>query len=159
VGLDRRQPFLVAQEEEELGFGARGHAVKAQLLQPLDLALEHPAGVTFERGTVGVGNVADQAGYAPPAGVLDLVGEDDESVVVGLEQHVGLFDAGEPLDRRAVEHHLAVQGLLELRDGHLDVLVLAQNVGELEPQEPDVVFGHRLEDFFLRESHTATLYG
>jgi hypothetical protein len=34
---------------------------------------------------------------------------------VGLKQHVRLLDPHEPLDRRAVEHDVAVERLLELR--------------------------------------------
>src|SRR6202040_914387 len=49
--------------------------------------------------------------------------------------HVGLLDAGEALDRRAVEEDLAVQGLLELATRYLDVLGHAEDAGELEPHE------------------------
>ena len=39
-----------------------------------------------------------------------------------------------------------VERLLELRRGELDVLVDAEDVGELQPQEADVVLPGELED-------------
>ena len=68
---------------------------------------------------------------------------------VGLEQHVRLLDPHEPLDRGAVEHDLAVQRLLELAAGHLDVLVDAEDVGELQPEEIDAEAAGQLEKVVL----------
>ena len=45
---------------------------------------------------------------------------------------VRFFDPDEPLDRRPVEHDIAVESLLELRRRDLDDLVHDQDVGELE---------------------------
>ena len=42
---------------------------------------------------------------------------DPEGVEIGHQQHVRLLDADEALDRRAVEHDLAVERLLELKQG------------------------------------------
>src|SRR2546427_4966050 len=46
-----------------------------------------------------------------------------------------LLHAREPLERRAVERHLAGQRFLELGGGHLHGLVDAQQVGELRSEE------------------------
>ena len=65
---------------------------------------------------------------------------------VGSEQHVGLFDPDESFDRGSVEHDVAGQRLLELRRRDLDVLVDAEDVRELQSQEPDVVGGGEIQD-------------
>ena len=65
---------------------------------------------------------------------------------VGLEVHVRLFDADEPLDRGSVEHDSPVERLLELPIRHLDVLDDAQDVGELEAHELDLFPLDALQD-------------
>ena len=57
-----------------------------------------------------------------------------------------------PLDRRAVEHHLAVERLLELAVWDFDVLDGAEDVGELQPQELDLLLLGRVEERFLGQS-------
>ena len=69
-----------------------------------------------------------------------------EGAEVGLEVHVRLFDADEALDRRAVEHDAAVERLLELPVRHLDVLGRAEDVGELEAHELDLLALDALEN-------------
>jgi len=64
-------------------------------------------------------------------------GEDRVAGEVGHEEHVRLLDPAEALDRGAVEHDLALQGLAELALRHLHVLVLAHDVGEDEAKKPD----------------------
>ena len=82
---------------------------------------------------------------------------------VGREQHVRLLDPHEPFDRRAVEHDVAVERLLELRRRNLDVLVDAENVGELKSQEADVVLRGELENVLLacagRVTNSRSLFG
>jgi hypothetical protein len=65
---------------------------------------------------------------------------------VGREVHVRLLDADEPLDRRAVEHDQAVERVLELPVGHLDVLDRPEDVGELQAQELDLLALGPFED-------------
>ena len=65
---------------------------------------------------------------------------------VGPQVHVRLFDADEALDRRAVEHDLAVQRVLELAVGDLDVLDGPEDVGELQAQELHLLALGALED-------------
>ena len=77
--------------------------------------------------------------------------EDTERREIRLEIHVGLFDAHEPLDRRAVEHDPAVERLLELPVGDLDVLDRPENVGELEAHELDLLALRALQDLRLRD--------
>jgi hypothetical protein len=96
------------------------------------LALEGGPGAPGERLLVRGVDVAEQPGH--PAALV-VIGQDAEGVEVGLEQHVRLFDPHEPLDGRPVEHDLAAERLLELAARHFDVLVDAEDVGELEAEE------------------------
>ena len=48
-----------------------------------------------------------------------------------------------PFDRRAVEHDVAIESFLELRLRNLDVLVYAENVGELKAQKANIVLRRR----------------
>ncbi len=89
------------------------------------------------------GDVADQPADLALAG---LPGKDLEGVEIGHQEHVRFLDAGKTLDGRAVEHDLAVEGLLELALGDLDVLDDAVDVGELEPHEVDLLFFGSGED-------------
>jgi len=65
--------------------------------------------------------------------------KDEEGRQVGDQEHVALFHADEPLDGRPVEQDVARQRLGELRRRDFDVLVDAEDVGELQPDETDVV--------------------
>ena len=100
----------------------------------VDLALERVPGTAVEGLLVRGVDVAEEPRH--PAALV-VVRQHAEGGEVGLEQHVRLLDPHEPLDRRPVEHDLAVQRLLELAARHLDVLVDAQDVGELQPEEVD----------------------
>ena len=91
-------------------------------------------------------DVAEQPGY--PAAFV-VVGEDPEGVQIRLEEHVRFLDPDEALDRGAIEHDLPVQRLLELAARHLDVLVDAQDVGELKPDEIDAEPTGQLQDVIL----------
>src|SRR6184192_2768740 len=135
----------VELEDEELRFGARHHLV-AQRLRRRDLPLQRLARASRERRPVGVVDVADEPGDAPP---LVVVRQHPERVEVGLQDHVRLLDPHEPLDRRAVEHDVALERLVELALGHFDVLVDAQDVGELEAQEVDFLLLAELEQLAL----------
>ena len=68
---------------------------------------------------------------------------------VGTEIHVRFLDADEALDRRAVEHDLAVERVCELAVRDLDVLDDAEDVGELKAQELDPFLLGPLEDLLL----------
>src|SRR5439155_3252395 len=53
-------------------------------------------------------------------------------------------------DRRAVEHDFAVERLFELAIGYLDILDCAEDVGELEAHELDLLALRPLENLRLR---------
>jgi hypothetical protein len=61
-----------------------------------------------------------------------------------------LFDAHEPLDRGAVEHDSPLERLLELAVWHLDVFQDAEDVGELEAHELDLLALDTLQNPGLR---------
>jgi hypothetical protein len=130
----RRRLVGAGAEEEELGLHPGVHR-EAHRGRARDLALENPARVARERRAVGQVDVADEPRDArlgvPPR-------EDLEGREVGREEHVRFLDAHETLDRRAVEHDVAGERLLELRRRDLDVLVDAEDVGELQAHRADV---------------------
>ena len=134
VGVERGASLLVLLEQKELGLRP-GHHLEALFRGALDLPLERQPRTAGERRAVRQMDVADHARHFRAVRVGP--GIDLEGVPVGNQQHVRFFDAGESLDRRAVEHDLAVEGFLELTARHLDVLDDAQEVGELESEEAD----------------------
>jgi hypothetical protein len=136
MGRRDRGPVRVALKEEELGLGT-GHHLVTHLLGLGDHPFESAAWTTGERPAVRGGDVADKSANLALVG---LPGEDPERVEIGHQEHVGLLDAREALDRGTIEHDLAVEGLRELTLGHLDVLDDAVDVGELKTQEMDLVF-------------------
>ena len=99
-----------AAEQEELDLGVRveGEAEVGGLGQR---ALEDVARVGVRRGAVGHQDVAEHPGAA---GLLRAPGQHLEGRRVGRGEHVRLVDAGEALDRRAVEADALGEGALEL---------------------------------------------
>jgi hypothetical protein len=88
-----------------------------------------------------------------------LEGVDLEGLQIRDEEHVRFLDAGEALDGAAVEHDLAVQGLLELTLGDFDVLDDAVDIGELEAQEVNGFLGGGGENVLGRFRHRVTPFG
>src|SRR6266516_3671635 len=78
---------------------------------------------------VGSVDVTDHAGDLP-GGVA--VRKHAKRLQIGPQHHVGFLDPDESLDGRAVEHDVALERLLKLAVRHLDVLVDAEDVRELE---------------------------
>ncbi len=132
-------------EEKELRFTPRHHR-EAELSGPGELALERRPGTAGEGLLIGGIDVAEKTGH-PPA--LVVVRQDPEGLEVGLEEHVRLLDPHEALDRGAVEHDLAVERLVELAPRYLDVLVDAEDVGELQAEEVHPELTRELEDVRL----------
>jgi hypothetical protein len=83
--------------------------------------------------------------------------QDLERRGVGVGEHVGLVDAGEALDGRAVEADALLEGVLELGRGHAHALEEAQHVGEPQSYEPDVTLLERPEHEVLLLAHGTTL--
>ena len=147
VRLGRRLAVRPALEHEELGFHPRVHRVAHARRASAITRFSAPRGSPANGVAVGHVDVADQ----PRDAILRIAPRKDRNVVeVGREQHVRLLDPHEPLDRRAVEHDVAGERLLELRRRDLDVLVDAEDVGELQAQEADVVLPGELEDVLRR---------
>ncbi len=148
VGDRRRLALGTWLEHEELGFHPRVHRV-AHLRGTRDLPLERRPWVTVERLPVRPVDVTDD----PRDAILGVTPREQlKRREVGREQHVRLLDAHEPFDRRPIEHDVPVERLLELRRGQLDVLVHAENVGELQTKESHVVLAREHEDVGLRRA-------
>ncbi len=131
VRLGRRHAVF-RLEEKELGFGPRVHR-EALRRGHADHLLETRARIADERLAVRCVDVADHprdffAGRARPR-------KDAKRRQVRPQVHVGFFDADEALDRRAVEHDLSVERVLELTIGDLDVLDRPEDVRELKAHE------------------------
>ena len=146
VRQGRHVAVLITPEEEELELGA-GVPDVAQLAGPLDLLLQHEARVAHEGVAAGGHDVADDARGAAAAKrtaaqrpVARLPGDLGERVHVRLEPLVALGDAREALDRAAVEPGAVLDRAGELVQRDRDALDDAQDVGELELHEADVVF-------------------
>jgi hypothetical protein len=95
------------------------------------------------------------SGPAPSVAVAGLPGDLGEGVHVRLQVLVALGDAGEALDRAAVEPRPVLDriGQLVERDG--DALDGADDVGELELDEADVVLLGRFDLLQMRSSRPA----
>ena len=135
-------------EQEELGLRARPSSTK-----PLSLA----------RAMTRFSAVRGQPANGVPSGLAMsqmirptcseppyVHGKHLERREVRLEVHVRFLDADEALDGRAVEHDPAVERLLELPVRHLDVLDDAEDVGELEAEELDLLALDALENARFR---------
>ena len=72
--------------------------------------------------------------------------EDAEGVQVRTQVHVRFLDPDESLDRRPVEHDPAIERFGELPVRNLDVLDRAEDIGELQAQEFDLLALRSLED-------------
>ncbi len=84
-------------------------------------------------------------------------GDDGEGREIRDQEHVGLGDAGEPGDRRAVDPLAAVDDVLENLHGNRDALDETHDVGELEVDELDLVFLRPAENFFLARAFAQDL--
>lgn len=150
VGLGGGLALVVGLKQEELGLRPHVEGVVAHGLRPLEHPLEHVPGVAHEGGTVGVVHVADQ-----PGGLVLLVpGVHHEGIQVGIEALVGLVNAHEALHRGAVEHDLVVDRPLNLGGRQRHVLELAENIGELEADEFDLLLLDHADNVFLRVRHS-----
>ena len=131
-------------EVEELELGADVVGVEAHLLGAFEGALQNPARVALVGLAAGHPDVAEHAGD----GVLRLgaPGDQVEGRGVRHRDHVRLLDRVEAGDRGPVETHAAVEGVLELGGVDREALQLAEDVGEPEPHETDVVLLDHLDD-------------
>ena len=150
VGLGGGLALPIGLKQEKFRLGSHVKGVVPHGLGPLQNPLQHAPRVTYKGGTVRVVHIADQPGHL---GLLRLPGENDEAVQVGIQVLVGLVDADKALDGRAVQHDLVVHRLLNLGGGDGYVFQLAENVGELHPDELHVFFPHRADDILFGIAH------
>ena len=149
-GADAPVGVAVDQVELDLRVDVAG---EAGLGDPGELTLEHRARVGAGGLAVGREDVTEHAGHAvvpvPPGQHLEGGG-------VGGQEHVGLEDARQSLDRRSVEADALLEGALDLRrcDGH--GLELSGDVGEPQADEADVAFLDGTEHVLLLLVHGAS---
>ena len=122
--------------------------------RPAQGPLEDEPRVGVRRRAVGHHDVAEHPGRGRP---LAAPRQDLERRRVGLGQHVGLEDAREALDRRAVEADALGERALELGRGHRDGLQRAEHVGEPQPHEADVALLERPQDEVFLLTHVPIL--
>ena len=137
---------LLGLKEEELRLGPGHQRVPFGRRHGNDF-LQADAWIAGEGLTIRRVDVADHPGdaFARCAGP----GEDAERREVGPQVHVRLFDTDETLDRRSVEHDLAIERFHELAVRDLDVLDRAEDVGELQAHELDLLALGPLENLRL----------
>ena len=97
--------LLVGLKEEKLQLRADVEGVKAHVPGLPDHPAEHPSGVAYEGGAVGVVHVADEPGHPPLGGPP---GENGKAAPVREQVLVRLVHPGKALDGGAVEHDLVV---------------------------------------------------
>ena len=81
--------------------------------------------------------------------VLGPPGQDGEGAEIRPQILVAFVDAHKTLDAAAVDHDLVVHGLFDLAGGDGHVFQLAENIGELHPDEFHIIFPHHADDVFL----------
>src|SRR5215212_6644480 len=146
---------LVVAEEKELELRTEVVVVEAHLLRTIEGAAHDVTGVALVGLAAGLEHVAEDAadrvlGAAP--------GEDPEGVGVGHGDHVGLLDAVEARDRGPVEAHAVGERVLQLVLADRERLELAEDVGEPEPDELDVLVLYALQDLGGVRSHAPTSF-
>src|SRR5205814_683516 len=105
-----------------LGGGVEG---EPPLPGPLQAAAQHVTGAALEVGAVQVRHVAEDPRHR------SLVGpprKDLKGLGIGPGQDVALLDPAEPVDRRAVERHALLEGVLQLGRRDAEGLQCSQDV-------------------------------
>ena len=118
----------------------------AEVRRALELPLQHEARVALERRAV---RVLDVAEHARDAALARAPRQDGERRRVGHGDHVGLVDAREPLDARAVEALALFERLFQLLDRDGEALERAEDVREPQPDELHIVVAARLQHVAL----------
>ena len=154
LGAGGGPAVLVRLKEEKFQLRPDVELIKAHGVGPAQRPAQHPPGVPHKGRAVGVVHVAEHAGHPAPG---HLRRQDKEAVQVGVQALVRLVDAGEALDGGAVKHDLVVHRLLHLGGGDGHVLHLAENVGELHPDELDLLLPDQADDVFLGIGHGQNL--
>ena len=122
-------------EVEELELRPHVEVREPESLRAFERAPQDLPGIALVGLAAGRDHVAEHARHAA---VLRPPGEHREGGRVGHGDHVRLLDGVEARDRRAVEAHPALEGVLQLLRVHREALELPQDVREPQPDEADV---------------------
>ena len=140
--VERRRALSDVLEVEELQLRADVEG-EAEVGGALELALEDVARVALERRAVRVLDVAEHAGDAALARAPGQ--ELRRSTGRAWRSCRDSSMRAKPSMRAAVEAHALLERLLQLLDGDREALEGAEDVGEPEPDELDVVVAARLQ--------------
>ena len=132
---DLRPPL--EEEELDLRVGVEG---EAELRRSAQRTFEDPARVRVGRAAVRQEDVAE---HSRSTGRLGPPREDLEGRRIRFGQHVRLVHPGKTLDRRTVEPEPLCERPLEFGGRDRDRLQETEDVGEPQPDEPDVSFLER----------------
>ena len=80
-------------------------------------------------------------------------GSSSKRVGVGPGEDVALLHAGEAVDRRTVERHALLEGVLQLDRADGEALELAEDVREPQPHEADAALLDRAQDVIALSFH------
>ena len=139
--VERRRAFGVL-EVEVLDFGpdVEGEAKRRGALQ---VALEYLSRVAGKWRAVRQMDVAEHSG--DPA-FSRAPGQDLQCRRVGEGGHVALAGAGEAFNRTAIEADALLERFFQLLEGDREALERAENVGEPEANELDILLTALLQD-------------
>ena len=150
AGVERPGPAVVAGDEvEELHL--RGDVEReATGPGPLEVAPQDTPGVTLEWSTVEVEDVAEDPGFGRVG-----IGPREQLEAVGVRsgEDVALLHPREAVDRRTIERHALLEGVLQLDRADREALQLAQNVGEPQPHEAYSALLDRAQDVVALSLH------
>ena len=127
---------VLVLEQEVLELRADVEGVEAHRARALERSAQDVARVALVGRALGREDVAE---HPRDALLVRAPREHREGRGVGHGDHVGLLDGVEAGDRGAVEAHPALEGVVELGRVDRERLELAEDVGEPEADEADVV--------------------
>jgi len=143
-------------EVEELDVGC-DEEVEAERAGFVEVATQHLARVATERRAVEIVDVAEHTGFGS---VTVGPRQHDEGVGIGDGQHVAFLDPREAVDRRAVEAHAVLEGVLQFGRTDGEALEVAQDVGEPQTDQPNATFldgAEHVVTLLLQHGHSFSL--
>ena len=143
---------LVALEAEVFNRRANVHRI-ARSARAFERFHKNVARITGRGSAVGSKQIAEHVRHAI---VARAPRQHLKRGRVGMHQHVGILQARQTLDGRAVETDALFKGRLDVgrRDG--DVFQIAEDIGEPQSQEANVALFNLLDDILLGIDHVSS---
>ena len=149
TGLGGGHPTVVRLEEEELALGADIQSI-AQVRRLALHPAQHLTGVAHKGGAVSVVHITQEPTHLASGGTP---GVDGKAVQIRVQVLVGLIDMDKALNGGSVDHHPAVHGLLQLRDGDRHIFQFAEYIHKLHPDEFHILLLDDPDNIFSGISH------